>query len=198
MKTFILASNNKKKLTELSAILGELGLDVISQGEAGLSIEVEETGTTFEENSMLKALGACDLVNKPCIADDSGLCVDALGGRPGVYSARYGGDECANDTERYELLLKNMEGVENRAARFVSVITCVFPNGHSIQCRGECEGEILRAPRGDGGFGYDPIFLPEGFDKSMAELTAEEKNAISHRGRALEKFKEKLREYYAD
>ena len=198
MTTFILASNNRKKLIELQTILNELGMDVISQGEAGLSIEVEETGTTFEENSMLKAMGACDLINKPCIADDSGLCVDALNGQPGVYSARYGGDECAGDVQRYELLLKNMAGEENRSARFVSVITCVFPNGQSIQCRGECGGTILTAPRGEGGFGYDPIFLPEGFEKSMAELTPEEKNAISHRGRALEKFKEKLREYYAD
>ena len=173
MTTFILASNNKKKLTELQTILNELGMDVISQGEAGLSIEVEETGTTFEENSMLKALGACDLVNKPCIADDSGLCVDALNGEPGVYSARYGGDESMSDTDRYELLLKNMEGITDRTARFVSVITCVFPNGHSIQCRGECEGEILYAPRGEVGFGYDPIFLPAGFDKSMAEHMAE-------------------------
>ena len=198
MTTFILASNNKKKLAEMREILGELGLDVISQSEAGLSIEVEETGTTFEENSMLKALGACDLVNKPCIADDSGLCVDALGGQPGVYSARYGGEACQNDRERYELLLKNLEGCTDRSARFVSCITCVFPNGDCIQCRGECPGSILTAPRGQGGFGYDPVFLPEGSSRSMAELSPEEKNAISHRGRAIQKFKEKLREYYAD
>ena len=196
--TFILASNNKKKLAELREILSELGIELLSQSEAGLQLEVEETGTTFEENSRLKATGACDLLNLPCIADDSGLCVDALGGEPGVYSARYGGESCKNDIERYEHLLKKLGGAENRAAKFVSVITCVFPNGESIVCRGECPGEILTAPRGENGFGYDPIFRPEGMERSMAELSADEKNAISHRGRALEKFKAKLREYYAD
>ncbi len=196
--TFILASNNQKKLGEMRKILGELGFSVLSQAEAGLSIEVEETGTTFEENSCLKAMGACDLLNMPCIADDSGLCVDALGGEPGVYSARYGGENCHSDKERYELLLKNLGDRTDRSARFVSCITCIFPNGERIVCRGECEGEILFAPRGEGGFGYDPVFQPSGSSKSMAELTAEEKNAISHRGKALHKFKEKLREYYAD
>ncbi len=195
---FILASNNSKKLAEMRGILSPLGIELLSQSEAGLSIEVEENGSTFEENSRLKALGACDLVNAPCIADDSGLCVDALGGAPGVYSARYGGESCRSDKDRYELLLRNMEGVTDRRAKFVCVITCVFPNGDSIVCRGECPGEILTAPRGEGGFGYDPVFRPEGETRSMAEMDAGEKNAISHRGRALEKFKAKLREYYAD
>lgn len=195
---FILASNNSKKLAEMRGILSPLGIELLSQSEAGLSIEVEENGSTFEENSRLKALGACDLVNAPCIADDSGLCVDALGGAPGVYSARYGGESCRSDKDRYELLLRNMEGVTDRRAKFVCVITCVFPNGDSIVCRGECPGEILAAPRGEGGFGYDPVFRPEGETRSMAEMDAGEKNAISHRGRALEKFKAKLREYYAD
>lgn len=195
---FILASNNSKKLAEMRGILSPLGIELLSQSEAGLSIEVEENGSTFEENSRLKALGACDLVNAPCIADDSGLCVDALGGAPGVYSARYGGESCRSDKDRYELLLRNMEGVTDRRAKFVCVITCVFPNGDSIVSRGECPGEILTAPRGEGGFGYDPVFRPEGETRSMAEMDAGEKNAISHRGRALEKFKAKLREYYAD
>ena len=195
---FILASNNSKKLAEMRGILSPLGIELLSQSEAGLSIEVEENGSTFEENSRLKALGACDLVNAPCIADDSGLCVDALGGEPGVYSARYGGESCRSDKDRYELLLRNMEGVTDRRAKFVCVITCVFPNGDSIVCRGECPGEILTAPRGEGGFGYDPVFRPEGETRSVAEMDAGEKNAISHRGRALEKFKAKLREYYAD
>ena len=195
---FILASNNSKKLAEMRGILSPLGIELLSQSEAGLSIEVEENGSTFEENSRLKALGACDLVNAPCIADDSGLCVDALGGEPGVYSARYGGESCRSDKDRYELLLRNMEGVTDRRAKFVCVITCVFPNGDSIVSRGECPGEILTAPRGEGGFGYDPVFRPEGETRSMAEMDAGEKNAISHRGRALEKFKAKLREYYAD
>ena len=129
---FILASNNSKKLAEMRGILSPLGIELLSQSEAGLSIEVEENGSTFEENSRLKALGACDLVNAPCIADDSGLCVDALGGAPGVYSARYGGESCRSDKDRYELLLRNMEGVTDRRAKFVCVITCVFPNGNSI------------------------------------------------------------------
>lgn len=196
--TFILASNNKNKLIEMREILSPLGAEVLSMAEAWLDIEIEETGTTFEENSRIKALGACDILNLPCIADDSGLCVDALGGQPGVYSARYGGNECQSDTGRYELLLKNLEGEKNRSASFVSCITCIFPNGDMITSRGECAGEILTAPRGEGGFGYDPVFLPEGYTKSMAELTADEKNAISHRGKALQKFNEKLRNYYAD
>ncbi|MGE4353108.1 MAG: RdgB/HAM1 family non-canonical purine NTP pyrophosphatase [Oscillospiraceae bacterium] len=195
---FILASNNKKKLHELREILADIGAEVLSQSEAGLNLEVEETGTTFEENAYLKAKGACDALNLPAIADDSGLCVDVLGGAPGVYSARYGGENCRSDDARYAYLLKNIGDAENRTARFVSCITCVFPNGDRITTRGECEGEILRAPRGEGGFGYDPVFLPLGSEKSMAELSAGEKNAISHRGRALQKFKVKLREYYAD
>lgn len=195
---FVLASNNKKKLTELREILSDIGAEILSQREAGLELEVEETGTTFEENSKLKALAACDLLNLPAIADDSGLCVDALGGAPGVYSARYGGDACENDTQRYEYLLKNLEGAADRTARFVSVITCVFPNGDTITSRGECEGQILTEPKGAGGFGYDPVFLPDGCLKTMAEQTADEKNAISHRGKALREFKIKLREYYAN
>ena len=195
---YVLASNNNKKLCELREILADIGVEVLSQSEAGLDLEVEESGITFEENSLLKAKGACDALSLPAIADDSGLCVDILQGAPGVYSARYGGESCYDDVGRCEYLLKNLEDAENRSARFVSCITCVFPNGDVITSRGECEGEILITPRGEGGFGYDPIFLPQGSDKSMAELSAEEKNAISHRGRALQKFINKLREYYAD
>ena len=133
----------------------------------------------------------------PAVADDSGLCVDALGGDPGVRSARYTGDHADSDADRYNLVLKNMEGVENRDARFVSAMCCVFPNGDVIRARGECPGRILGAPRGDKGFGYDPIFQPEGYERSMAELTMEEKNAISHRGRALAVFKTEWERYYA-
>ena len=193
----VLASKNKKKLVEMNAILSQLGIEVCSEAEAGVDIDVEETGTTFEENSLLKAKAVMEASGMPAIADDSGLCVTCLNDAPGVYSARYGG-EGLDDAGRYRLLLQNMRGQTDRSAKFVSVITCVFPNGQSIQCRGECEGTILESPRGEGGFGYDPIFLPEGHEKSMAELLPEEKNAISHRGKALEKFKEKLREYYAD
>lgn len=190
----ILASNNRKKLAELLSILSDMGYDVVSQSEAGLSLEVEETGSTFAENAYLKAEAACKASGHPAIADDSGLAVDALGGAPGVYSARYGGVGL-DDEGRYMLLLKNMEGKEHRTAKFVSSIACVFPNGDVLRAEGQCSGEILKAPVGTGGFGYDPVFyLPE-FGRTMAELSPEEKNKISHRGRTLEKFRGVLEEY---
>ena len=193
----ILASNNKKKLVELRDILSEFGIEVLSQSEAGLNLEVEETGTTFEENARLKAEAVCRALNEPAVADDSGLVVEALNGEPGVYSARYGGEECKSDEERTLLLLKNMEGMENRRARFVSCIACVFPNGDIIEARGECHGEITLSQKGEGGFGYDPVFgLANG--KTMSELTPSDKNAISHRGNALKIFETKLRSYNAD
>ena len=191
---FVLASNNQKKLKELRAILGEMGVEVISQKEAGIHTEPEETGTTFRENSLIKATAAMKASNLPAIADDSGLSVDALGGRPGVYSARYGG-EGLSDTERYLLLLKNMENIEDRSAKFVSCISCAFPNGDTLDVQGECRGTILREPRGEGGFGYDPVFFSEEAGKSMGEMTAEEKNAVSHRGKAIRAFAPVLKEY---
>lgn len=192
----ILASNNAKKLKEMRDILSSFGLEVLSQSEAGLELEVEETGTTFEENATLKAQAAVDALKLPAISDDSGLEVSALSGAPGIYSARYGGDLCHSDEERYRYLLAQMEGVEDRSARFYTSIVCIFPNGDKVVSHGVCAGEILHAPRGEGGFGYDPIFLPEGATKSMAEHTAAEKNAISHRGKALMDFREKLTAYF--
>jgi XTP/dITP diphosphohydrolase len=187
----VLASNNKKKMVEMRAILGELGVEVLSQAEVGVSIEPEENGTTFEENSRIKAVAIMEATGLPAIADDSGLVVDALDGAPGVYSARYGG-EGLDDTGRWQLLLKNMEGKENRACKFVSVICCAFPDGTQLMARGEVHGVVAQGPSGEGGFGYDPIFwLPEQ-GKSMAELSAEEKNKISHRGNALRVFKKEL------
>lgn len=187
----VLASNNKKKMVEMRAILGELGVEVLSQAEVGVSIEPEENGTTFEENSRIKAVAIMEATGLPAIADDSGLVVEALDGAPGVYSARYGG-EGLDDTGRWQLLLKNMEGKENRACKFVSVICCAFPDGTQLMARGEVHGVVAQGPSGEGGFGYDPIFwLPEQ-GKSMAELTAEEKNQISHRGNALRVFKKEL------
>ena len=159
-----------------------------------MDVEVEETGTTFEENSLLKAKAVMEASGLPAIADDSGLCVDALGGAPGVYSARYGG-EGLDDVQRYQLLLENMKGQMPRTARFVSVITCCFPNGDVLSARGECEGSVAFAPMGEGGFGYDPIFFVPGLKKTFSQLTPEEKNAISHRGKALEAFQVKLKEY---
>lgn len=194
----ILASNNKGKLREMRELLAELGIEVVSQREAGFDIEVEETGTTFEENSYLKASAITALSGLPAVADDSGLMVDYLGGEPGVYSARYTGNHEDSDVDRYLYLLRKMEGVSDRRAKFVSAVCCTFPNGDVIRTRGECHGEILHAPVGEHGFGYDPIFGPDCSEGSMAQLTDEEKNAISHRGKAVREFIEKLREYYAD
>ena len=190
----VLASKNKKKLVEMNDILSHLGIEVCSEAEAGVDVEVEETGTTFEENSLLKAKAVMEASGLPAIADDSGLCVDALGGAPGVYSARYGG-EGLDDVQRYQLLLENMKGQMPRTARFVSAITCCFPNGDVLSARGECEGSVAFAPMGEGGFGYDPIFFVPGLKKTFSQLTPEEKNAISHRGKALEAFQVKLKEY---
>lgn len=192
---YILASNNPKKLHEMREILTAMGAEVLSQSEAGLTLEAEETGVTFLENALIKARTACAALNEPAIADDSGLAAEALDGEPGVYSARYGGEACQNDEERLYLLLKNLEGKENRRAKFVSAIACVFPNGDEITAIGDCPGVITHKPRGEGGFGYDPIFEVEGTGKTMAELRPEEKNAVSHRGRAIREFALKLKEY---
>lgn len=189
----VLASKNKKKLVEMNEILSHLGIEVCSEAEAGVDVEVEETGTTFEENSLLKARAVMEASGLPAIADDSGLCVDALGGAPGVYSARYGGPGL-DDVGRYRLLLENMKG-QPRGAKFVSVITCCFPNGDVLTARGECPGTIAFAPMGEGGFGYDPVFFIPSLKKTFAQLTPEEKNAISHRGKALEQFQKELERY---
>ena len=189
----ILASNNANKLKEFRSLVADLDIELLSQKEAGCDFEVEETGTTFEENAYLKASAVTEATGIAAVADDSGLCVDALGGEPGIYSARYGLGHAASDEERYRYLLQKMEGVEDRSARFVCCICCTFPDGSVIRSRGECEGEILLAPKGQNGFGYDPVFHPLCLDKSMAELNPEEKNAISHRGKALRTFIEELR-----
>lgn len=190
----ILASNNPKKLRELRAILDDNDAQLCSQREAGCDFEVEETGTTFAENAYLKAKAVFDATGEATVADDSGLMVDALGGEPGVYSARYApGGHDATDREKYEYLLKKLEGAENRTARFVTNICCILPDGSIIRTEGECRGQILPVPHGEGGFGYDPVFMPDGYDESMAVLGPEIKNKISHRARALAKFKTELR-----
>lgn len=190
----VLASKNQKKLVEMREILSGLGVEVCLQSEVGVDVDVEETGTTFEENSMLKAKAVMEASGLPAIADDSGLCVDALDGAPGVYSARYGGPGL-DDTARYRLLLENMRGQTPRTAKFVSVITCCFPNGDVLTARGECPGTISYAPQGEGGFGYDPVFFMPELKRTFAQLTPEEKNSISHRGKALRTFQEKLEKY---
>ena len=190
----VLASKNKKKLEEMRQILSALGVEVISEADAGVDVDVEETGTTFAENAALKARAVCAASGLPAIADDSGLCVDALNGAPGVYSARYGG-EGLDDVGRYRLLLENMRGMTDRRCGFVSAICCAFPNGDEITAQGECRGTLAYAPRGENGFGYDPIFFIPEKKKTFAELTAQEKQEISHRGKALREFKEKLEHY---
>ena len=194
MTKLVLASKNQKKLVEMNEILSHLGIEVCSEAEAGVDVDVEETGTTFEENSLLKAEAVMKASGMPAIADDSGLCVGALNGAPGVYSARYGG-EGLDDVGRYRLLLENMRGQMPRTARFVSVITCCFPNGDVLTARGECPGTIAFAPMGEGGFGYDPVFFLPPLKKTFAQLSPEEKNAVSHRGKALELFRARLEEY---
>ena len=184
----ILASKNQHKLTELSAILSGLGFEIALESEYGLDIDVDETGTTFEENSLLKAEAVMKASGLPVLADDSGLMVDALNGAPGVYSARYG--HKSSDGERTEFLLENMKDVpdEKRTAKFVCVITCLWPDGRKIVARGECPGVITHEVHGENGFGYDPVFyLPE-LGMTYAELPSEQKNAISHRARALQEF----------
>ena len=184
----ILASKNPHKLTELSAILSQHGFEIALESEYGLDIDVDETGTTFEENSLLKAEAVMKASGLPVLADDSGLMVDALNGAPGVYSARYG--HKSSDGERTEFLLENMKDVPDgkRTAKFVCVITCLWPDGRKIVARGECPGVITREVHGKNGFGYDPVFyLPE-LGMTYAELPSEQKNAISHRARALQEF----------
>lgn len=197
----VLASKNKHKLEEISQITRKFGMELVLESDLGVDIDVEETGSTFEENSFLKADAVMKVTGLPALADDSGIAVDALNGEPGIYSARYGFDESLDDWGRLQLLLKNTEQVpdDRRQAKFVCVITMVTPDGQTIQARGEVHGMLLRAPAGQGGFGYDPIFYYPPLGKSLAEVTAEEKNQVSHRANALKVFYEKLKEAgYAD
>ena len=192
----VLASKNKHKLVEISKILEKLDIQLVLQSELGVDIDVEETGTTFEENSFQKAEAVMKATGLPALADDSGIAVDALNGEPGVYSARYGFDDTLDDWGRLLLLLKNTEQVPDgqRQAQFVCVITLVMPDGRSVQARGEVHGELLRQPAGSGGFGYDPIFYYPPYGKTLAEVSADEKNLVSHRAKALKLFYEKMKE----
>ena len=197
----VLASKNKHKLEEISKITEKFGFDLVLQSELGVDIDVDETGSTFEENSYLKAEAVMKATGLPALADDSGIAVDALNGEPGIYSARYGFDDTLDDWGRLKLLLKNMENVPDgqRQAKFVCVITMVTPEGQTIQARGEIHGELLREARGQNGFGYDPIFYYPPMGMSTAEMSSEDKNKVSHRANALKVFYEKLKEAgYAD
>lgn len=199
-KTLVVASTNEHKVREISSIAGSFGYIVISRAEAGVpDFDIEETGATFEENSFLKAKSIFDALGGgvSVIADDSGIVVDAIGGAPGVYSARFadaGGGRGSQDKANNAKLLKLLENVpfEDRAARFVSVITCVMPDKPPIVCRGEVEGHIDFKETGSAGFGYDPLFIPVGYEYSFGLFEPEAKNAISHRGRALALLAEKL------
>ena len=184
-EVFVIATNNQKKLREIDAILRQIGASAVTMGEAGINTDPEETGLSFEENAFIKANAACAASGKPAIADDSGLEVDALDKAPGIYSARY----CeGTDSDRVNFLLRNMQGKSDRTARFVSAVCCVFPSGERITVRGECEGEIIDAPRGENGFGYDPVFYVAEYKQTFAEISPEIKNKISHRAHALEKL----------
>ncbi len=194
MQTYILASKNQHKAEEISQILGD-GYTIITQTQAGVGeIDVVEDGTTFEENAAKKAETIMQATGKPCIADDSGLCVDYLDGAPGIYTARYAGEN-ATDEENIQKLLSALEGVpaEKRSAQFVCVIALAVPGEETRLFRGECHGRILTEKRGESGFGYDPVFYIEALKQSLAELPAEGKNAISHRFAALNKLAKETR-----
>lgn len=195
---YVIATHNKSKLRELTRILEPLGIEAVTDRDLGIELpEVEETGTTFAENAFLKASSACSVTGLPAIADDSGIVVDALGGAPGVYSARYGGPDL-DDQGRNLLLLSEMEGVawEQRTAHYTAAVCCVFPDGSDpITVEGEMHGFVGTEQHGSGGFGYDPLFYvpqEDGSLKTAAQLTDDEKDAISHRGNALRLFKQEL------
>lgn len=199
MKTLLLATHNAHKVEEFRAILASLAKDT-GKGYRVLSFrdvpdipEVEETGTTFAANALLKAEAGAKS-GYITIADDSGLSVDALGGAPGIFSARYAGGH-GDDEANNKKLLAEMQGKTERGAHYVCAVACVFPDGRHFTVEGTCEGEILTAPRGSAGFGYDPLFLIPGTGQTFAEMTADEKNARSHRTVALKRFVEKIQEY---
>lgn len=183
----IVASGNAHKVQEIAEIL--TGLELVSMREAGFDGDIDETGSTFKENAYAKAKFIADMFKTPALADDSGLCVDALDGAPGIYSARYSG---GGDRENRKLLLKNMQNAKNRAARFKSVVCLCYPDGKAVYGEGTCEGRILEKETGENGFGYDPLFYSDDLKKSFGLASAEEKNRVSHRFRALCDLKNKL------
>lgn len=189
----ILASNNRDKLREVREILSPYGIEVISQSEAGCRFEAEETGSTFEENARIKAKAAVEATGLPCVADDSGIEINAMGGGPGIYSSRYCGDMPYEQTVLR--VIGEIADNPDKGADYYCAVVCIFPNGDEITASGRVDGTIADAPRGTGGFGYDPIFIPAGYTQTMAELSESEKNGISHRGRAFQMFAEKLRVY---
>ncbi|SEQ82749.1 XTP/dITP diphosphatase [Piscibacillus halophilus] len=193
MKQVYVTTTNQGKVKEFQELFKSLNIQMVSLMDAFENVEdVEETGTTFEENARLKADTYSKRYNVPVMADDSGLTVDALNGEPGVYSARYAGLD-KNDEENIEKLLKNLDGNNNRSAAFVSVIAYARPEEETIVVEGRCEGEIAESAKGSEGFGYDPVFIPEGYNQTLAELGPEVKNQISHRRRALDEMIEQIK-----
>lgn len=194
---FIIATNNKKKLVEMERILKPLGIEAVSAKDAGVVLdEVDETGTTFGENAFLKANSAYVKTGMPAVADDSGICVDALGGRPGIFSARYSPEDCVTDEDRTAKILEELQGVpdDKRGAHYTCAICCILPDGSKIEIEETCEGKIGYEFIGDGGFGYDPIFYFG--DKTFAQISGEDKDKVSHRGKALRKLQAALREHF--
>lgn len=191
MKRMIFATGNENKMVEIREILGDLPLEILSMKQAGISADIEENGTSFEENALIKAREVCRLAGEMVLADDSGLEIDYLNGEPGIYSARYMGENTSY-REKNKNLMERLEGVpdEKRTARFVCAIAAVFPDGKELVVRGTVEGIIGYEERGENGFGYDPIFYLPKRGLTTAELPPEEKNSISHRGNALRKMKE--------
>lgn len=195
---FIIATNNAKKLVELERILNPLGIEAVSAKDAGVILdEVDETGTTFSENAFIKANAAFQKTGMPAVADDSGICVDYLGGRPGIFSARYSPEDCLTDEDRTSKILEELQGVpyDKRTAHYTCAICCILPDGRRIEVKEICEGKIGYEFIGDGGFGYDPIFLFG--DRTFAQMTAEEKDKVSHRGKALRALQLELEKEYS-
>ena len=194
---FIIATNNAKKLVEMERILKPLGIEAVSAKDAGVVLdEVDETGTTFLENAFLKANAAYEKTGMPAVADDSGICVDALGGRPGIFSARYSPEDCVTDEDRTAKILEELQGVpdDQRGAHYTCAICCILPDGSKIEIEESCEGKIGYEFIGDGGFGYDPIFYFG--DKTFAQISGKEKDKVSHRGKALRKLQEELKKHF--
>ena len=196
MKKIVFATGNKNKMAEIRQILGDLSLEIVSMKEAGISVDIVEDGTTFEENALIKAKAVAACCDDIVLADDSGLEIDYLNKEPGIYSARYAGEDTSYEIKN-QMLLDRLQGVprELRTARFVCAIAAVVPGKDPIVVRGTIEGYIGDKPAGENGFGYDPIFYVDEFGCSTAELTEEQKNQISHRGKALRAMKEKLNQY---
>lgn len=200
MKKLVIASNNKNKIKEIKEILGRLNIHVISLNEAGIDIDVEETGESFIENSYIKAKAIFNLVKDKgymVLADDSGLSVEALGGAPGIYSARFAGEH-GNDKKNNEKLLREMKNMENRKGKFICAMSLIIDENNSIKVQGEIEGIILEEERGENGFGYDPLFYYPQYEVSFGEMNGELKNNISHRREALNMLEREIKDYFQE